>query len=105
VYAAVLRVLFWRIGRLYMEHLIFMLHVYSFAFLITLPLMLIPLPFMAGNTFINLSVVPAYTFFAMRRVYGQGAGKTVGKVLLLTLSEFALSVIVGISVTLYFVLR
>ena len=82
-----------------------MLHVHSFELLTGLPILLLPTQSVVWNTALSLTVVPLYTFFAMRRVYGQGPGKTIAKVLLLTLSYFFIAGFAGAVLSVFFIFR
>jgi hypothetical protein len=130
VFALLLKLLYVRRKRYYGEHLVFAFHVHAFWFacftlLAVLGTLLGDLPGFdvvrdggaatgavgwAGPAADALSVVmaiglPAYTVLAMRRVYGQGWGKTLvkawalwwayGGVLILTLVGVALATVVG----------
>jgi len=82
VFAALLRVLYRR--RRYVAHLVFSLHLHSFAFLALLIGLLIDLAVRAGegeglgNGF-SVLVIAVYSFLALRCVYGQGRLLTVVK--------------------------
>lgn len=73
VFAGILKLLYWRRGRLYVEHFVFALHLHAFTFLC----------FTIEAT-ANVQVVEAvialwiclYTYLAMYRVYGQGWFRT-----------------------------
>jgi hypothetical protein len=67
-----LKVLYWRQRRTFVEHLVFLLHFHSFAFLILLPIGWVT----SGFTNVALALVvgiwiPAYVFIAMRKFYKQ----------------------------------
>ena len=104
-YAFILQILYWRSQRLYMEHLVCMLHLQAFAFLAALPALLLADDLTTWNVWLNIAVNSIYPFFAMRRVYGQGLWKTGIKVGLLLLGQFFMAGIAGGFVMLYFVLR
>ncbi len=91
VFALILKLLYWRSGRYYIEHLIFSIHLHTWAFL----------AFMVGNGYFKLSALVAswlttvfacllvgwmawYIFRAFRVVYVQGKGKTTLKLALAT---------------------
>lgn len=84
--ALLLKLLYIRRRRRYMEHLIFTLHVHAFVFLVlalALGAALIAWPPLAAATRWLLWSVPVYVFIAMKRAYGQGVRKTLAKYLLL----------------------
>jgi hypothetical protein len=73
VFAGVLKLLYLRRGRLYVEHFVFALHLHAFAFLTILVTMIVP-----GEAIDALATLwmVVYTYVAMHRVYGQGWVKT-----------------------------
>lgn len=86
IFAALLRVLYTR--QRYIAHLVFSLHVHSFAFLAILAALLFDSSIGAadgqgpGNA-AAIVVIAVYSFFALRRVYGQGRFATVLKMVAL----------------------
>jgi hypothetical protein len=82
VFAALLKVLYWR--RRYVAHLVFSLHLHSFAFLAMVVGLVIDMSLRTsegqgpGNALAVL-VIAVYSFLALRRGYGQGRILTVGK--------------------------
>ncbi len=82
LFAVSLKLLYLRRKRLYVEHLVFLLHVHAFAFLILTPLLLVP-PLWRG-LFVGLAL-PVYVALAPRAVYKQGWPKTLTKFALLGL--------------------
>ncbi len=102
IFAALLRVLYWR--RRYVAHLVFSLHLHSFAFLaMTVGLVHDWSTGAAkgqgwGNA-VAMSVIAAYSFFALRRVYGQGRFMTVLKMGVL-LVGYLVALIVTMALTL-----
>ena len=80
LFAVSLKLLYWRTKRLYVEHLVFLLYVHAFAFLILTPLLLTHLDWLVVSTFLALLV---YVVVALRVVYKQNWGKTLGKFFLL----------------------
>ena len=80
LFAVSLKLLYWRTKRLYVEHLVFLLHVHAFAFLILTPLLLTHPDWLVVSVFLALLV---YVVAAMRAVYKQNWGKTLGKFFLL----------------------
>ena len=90
LFAAWMRLIYFRQRRLYVEHLAFLLHTHTFFFLVTGFLFLLDavaqsfgasLPFLdlAGTWAVLLLVVTVYNVLAYRRFYGQGWGKTLVK--------------------------
>jgi len=91
-------------GRRYVAHLVFSLHLHSFAFLALVVGLVIDLAVRApeesrpGNGLAVL-VIAIYTFLALRRVYGQGRFITVIKMLILLLG-YLVALIVTMILTL-----
>ncbi len=83
VFAALLKLLYLRHRRLYVEHFIFALHTHSIAFLGLLPLLL--LHYRPLNAAIYLWLA-GYTLVAMHAVYGQSWARTGIKFALLSFS-------------------
>jgi hypothetical protein len=86
VFAALLSVLYRR--RRYVAHLVFSLHLHSFAFLALLIGLLVDLGMRAGEgdglgNGLSVLVIAVYSFLALRRVYGQGRMFTVIKMVAL----------------------
>ena len=83
IFALLLKLLYRKRGGFYIQHLIFALHYHAFAFLL--------FTFMIGLYVIGVSaltvpiafVLPVYLFFAMKRVYGQSAARTLFKAITL----------------------
>lgn len=88
-FAFLLKIIYWRSGKYYMEHLVFIFHYHSFLFLFfTLIHLLQILPdFLGWGIAIIFILAVAWIFFylikAMRAVYQQSATKTVLKFLIL----------------------
>jgi hypothetical protein len=84
VFAVILKLLYWR--RRYIAHLVFSLHLHSFAFLAILAGFVVDLALHApreggpGSGLAGLVIV-AYTFFALRRFSGQGRLLTIVKMM------------------------
>ncbi len=83
--ALILKFLYIRRHRYYIEHLIFSFHYHAFAFLIVSVGILLDQGFEAF-AMAALFLVLIYLFFAMRRVYGQGLLKTFVKYTILNFS-------------------
>jgi hypothetical protein len=90
--ALVMKAMYWRPRRHYVEHVLFFLHNHAFGFLIFTLLMLVTrfAPPAIGNwvTFIVWLYLPYYLFVSMRRVYGQGRGLTFAKLTVLGFTYF-----------------
>ena len=80
LFAVSLKVLYLRTGRLYVEHLVFLLHLHAFAFLILTPLLLAPLVWRISCASLVLAV---YAITALRVAYKQSWPKTLVKFSLL----------------------
>lgn len=97
VFALLLKLLYLRSGRFYVEHFVFALHFHAFAFLLsTLLIGVEQLPGAANVAAIPLAAVGwiyLYLFVAMKKVYGQGIVRTGGKYAALLLSYFFLLVL------------
>jgi hypothetical protein len=80
-FALVLKVLYIRRRRFYTEHFIFLLHAHAFLFLqFTAMLLLVAVGWTPGLLMAALTLwTLAYTYLAMKRVYGQGWFKTLVK--------------------------
>jgi hypothetical protein len=82
-FALMLKLLYVRRRRYYVEHMVFALHSHAFVFLLFSVLLL------ARHTPLNLLLmlwIPVYLFWAMRRVYGQGFFRTTIKFFVLSAS-------------------
>ncbi|MBD3276406.1 MAG: DUF3667 domain-containing protein [Candidatus Marinimicrobia bacterium] len=91
LFAAILKLIYIRSGRLYVEHLVFVLYNHSFVFLLMTPLMLIETNWVELPLII---LVLVYLYISMRTVYTQSHLKTVFKYFLLM---FAYLIILFIS--------
>jgi hypothetical protein len=80
VFAAVLKLLYIRRKRFYVEHFVFALHVHSMAYLLFLFLLVTPWQWLTPAL---LSWMSLYVFIAMKRVYEQGFIRTAIKYSLL----------------------
>lgn len=85
VFALLLKLFYLRRKRLYFEHLIFSLHLHSFIFLCFILYLLTEMIFPFDFAFIIL-IILVYTFMALKNYYGQAFGKTMGKIVLMSLS-------------------
>jgi hypothetical protein len=90
--ALVMKPLYWRPNRYYVEHLLFFLHNHAFGFLVFALLMLVTrfAPSSIGNwaTFLVWLYLPYYLFVSMRRVYGQSRWLTFAKLTVLSFAYF-----------------
>lgn len=80
LFAVMLKLLYRRPQRLYVEHLIFLLHVHAFGFLLLAPLLLVHPDWLIVTVFL---VLPVYILAALRVVYKQSWPATLGKFSLL----------------------
>lgn len=92
VLAAVLKLLYWRPRRLYVEHLVFFLHSHAAMFIAILAMLLadwlssaVPaVDELLGLVLLALTLyIPWYLYRAMRTFYGQGRKTTIAKLLLI----------------------
>jgi hypothetical protein len=88
VIAALMKLMYWRPKRYYVEHLLFLVHNHAAVFLVyTLVALVSFVPVVGDFTplffFVALSYLAWYIHRAMRTVYGQGKWLTLGKYLLL----------------------
>jgi hypothetical protein len=97
VFALLLKLLYVRSGRLYVEHFIFALHYHAFFFAMATLELGIPEGLIESLAVIWMFI---YLFLAMRRVYGQSKRKTFLKFSLLGLSYLVVAVFVGLSTAL-----
>ena len=97
LFAVSLKLLYLRTRRLYVEHLVFLLHVHAFAFLALAPLLLAPL--LWRGLFVG-AVLPVYVALALRAVYKQGWPKTLVKFCLLGLGYVVLLALCFVGTTL-----
>jgi uncharacterized protein DUF3667 len=95
--ALALAALYYESHRYYAEHLVFALHFQAFSFA-ALTVGLLPIPFL--DTIVGVAIV-AYLFLSLRRVYGQGVGATIGKLVAIAIGYvISLTVLVtGVALT------
>jgi hypothetical protein len=91
VFAALLKLFYIRRKRLYFEHLIFSLHLHAFIFLLFILYLMIGLIFPI-NLYYIVMIILVYGFLALKRYYGQSFGKTMAKMLLISLSYLIIGV-------------
>ena len=100
VFALLLKLLYIRRHRLYVEHFVFALHVHALAFLVFTLALLARYPFVSLAAYVGIAF---YLLRAMRVVYGQGWGRTTAKFALLAfsyliLASLGLSIAVAVAV-------
>jgi|SRR6185437_16717376 len=107
--AIAMKPLYRRPRRYYVQHLLFLLHNHAFLFLLlglfSLITGLLPisvLPALLG--FAITLYIPYYYYLAMRRVYDQGTGATLGKLAVLALAYFVTGIFVLVTTSVYSVL-
>ncbi len=91
IFALLLKLLYVRRQRLYVEHFVFALHVHALAFLVFMPLLFLH----SGWKMLGYGGIALYVLLALRAVYGQGWGRTVLKFALLGASYL---VVIGVGV-------
>lgn len=91
VAALQLKLLYWRRKKLYIEHLIFSLHVHAFIF--SLLILTVVLKYKVVMWLVILASL-AYIYLAMKNYYGQSYMKTMSKMILLLLSYGVTTVLV-----------
>jgi hypothetical protein len=94
LFALILKLLYIRQKRFYVEHFVFALHVHAFAFLTGTITMLTP---DAGDAALIVWFM-IYLFIALKRVYGQGIFRTFFKYVLLGIS-YSFLLIFGVTAT------
>jgi hypothetical protein len=85
VFAGLLKLFYLRRKRLYFEHLIFSLHLHAFIFLLFIVYLLIELMFPL-NIFFIILIILVYGFIALKTYYQQSFGKTLAKMILISMS-------------------
>lgn len=96
LFAFILKILYVRRKRFYVEHFVFALHTHAFAFLIGTAVLLMDVNALEAVIWMWFMV---YLFLALKRVYGQSVGRTFLKYVLLGISySFLLFVGVGATV-------
>ena len=91
VFTAIMKLLYIRQNRFYVEHFVFALHVHSFIFF-TLTLLAVLPDWWLVSILMSLWVL-AYIFLSMRRVYQQSRWTTLFKYIALSFSYFVLAVL------------
>jgi hypothetical protein len=94
LFALILKLLYVRRGRLYVEHVIFSLHCHAFVFIALL--LETVTPWGRAKDFLNLAIA-LYLFFALKNVYRQSIPKTLAKLVLLGLGYLILFVLIFVA--------
>jgi hypothetical protein len=94
VYALLLRLLYWRSGKFYVEHLVFALHLHAFAFLLFAVIALMPEDPLWAEVLIDGLLIGffVYYFMALRRFYAQSRARTFFKFATLCIAYSVLSI-------------
>lgn len=95
VYALLLKILYWRRHKYYVEHLVYALHLHTFLFLLITAQISLPASVPGFVDALIFAVAFGYTFMSLRRFYAQGYVKTTLKLGFLLL---AYSVLLGPSI-------
>jgi hypothetical protein len=109
ILALVMKPLYRRPPRYFVQHLLLLLHNHAFAFL-TMGLlivvdMLIPGDAVTDSLFLAIGLyIPYYYYKGMRRVYDEGSARTLGKLTVLALAYAAMAAIVLVATAIYSVL-
>ncbi|MCF7825932.1 MAG: DUF3667 domain-containing protein [Candidatus Marinimicrobia bacterium] len=96
VAALQLKALYWRRKKLYIEHLVFSLHVHAFIFSILILTVILDFKLTMWLVIVASLV---YLFIAMKNYYGQSISKTASKMILL-LSSYGLTILIVMTLTL-----
>lgn len=95
LFAFILKLLYWRRKRFYVEHFVFALHVHAFAFLLLTAIMLLRNDWVGAVLGVWFVVA---LYIAMKRVYGQGYLRTLFKYFLLS-QAYIFVLVMGILAT------
>jgi Protein of unknown function (DUF3667) len=79
-FGGVMKLVYWRSGRLYTEHLVFLLHCHAMGYIL---LGIVFIPHLGKLMAVAPVLLLIYIFLAARRVYAQSFGKTLLKLFLL----------------------
>jgi hypothetical protein len=105
VYALIFKILYRRQKHLYVDHLVFTLHIQSFAYILIGMVLLIPFAFpewLGALRRLTLLVILIYMVLALRRLYMQGWFKTILKSIIATISMvFITATVMGIFMLVY----
>lgn len=91
IFAILLKLFYIRRKRLYFEHLIFSLHLHAFIFFLFILYLMIEQILPLSLWFVLL-IVLVYGFIALKKYYDQGYGKTLSKMMLLSLSYLVICI-------------
>ncbi len=93
VYALLLKLLYWRSGKFYVEHLVFALHLHAFAFLLFAAIALLPEDQPWAEMLADILQIGffVYYFMALHRYYAQSRKKTFFKFGMLCIAYSVLS--------------
>jgi protein-S-isoprenylcysteine O-methyltransferase Ste14 len=89
LFAMLLKLLYIRTGRYYMQHLIFSIHFHAFVFLVILVITasrFFHIPFISSLLSLLIFIIPLYLYLSMKRFYQQGFWPTFVKLNLLSIS-------------------
>ena len=82
LFAGALKLLYLRSGRTFAAHTVFAFHYVAFVMVAAAPVSLLPFAWSEVTSLVwMLGALPLWLVFALRRVYGQGWGKTLAKAL------------------------
>lgn len=95
LFAFILKILYVRRKRFYVEHFVFALHTHAFAFLLGTAVLLMNYDLLEFVIFLWFSI---YLFIALKRVYGQGYVRTFLKYVLLGIS-YSFLLVFGVTAT------
>jgi hypothetical protein len=99
VYALAFKVLYWRRKKFYVDHLVYTLHLQSFAYVVLSILLLIPLYISKSSRewfdSLLILIVAIYMVISLRHLYGQSWGKTILKAAIAIFFMLTVSVLVA----------
>jgi hypothetical protein len=109
VYALIFSVLYRRRKGLYVDHLVFVLHIQSFAYILISATILTPFIFPESIGLVRrltIVIIAIYMIFSLRRLYHQGWAKTIIKSVIATLSMvLIMGVVLGLFVVAFMLFR
>jgi hypothetical protein len=109
ILALVMLPLYRRPRRYYIEHLLFFLHAHAFLFLLlalfAIAATVLQIDLLVAVLALAVAVsIPYYYFIAMRRVYGESRGRTLGKLVVLSVAYLVTGLLILIATSVYSVL-
>lgn len=109
VMAALMKLLYWRPRRYYVEHLLFLLHNYAFIYvwfsiLILLGWIITPESIMGPVTMVAALYLPYYYFRGMQHFYAERVGRTAAKFTVLSLAYLVVGALAFVATGVYSVL-